>query len=381
MKNKYFIVSIGATLIACILIVCFSKFLYKPGVLASKGSSKVIYEKAKVLKVNDEKLTQDSVAKSLEIGYQDIDIEILTGKYANKKFSIKNYMSRVYNVNSKEGMDVIAAIYITDDTISDVTLYSYKRDGVIYFLAAIFFIAMILIGKMKGLTSIIALMFTGVLIIFFMIPIMFRGVSPIIASILTASIIVIVSHLLITGINRKSFSAMIGTITGVIISGLISYLAGKAAHISGMTMDNIENLITLAENSSFKLDGLMFAAILIASLGAVMDVGMSIASSIFEIHSLNPELDAKKLFSSSMNVGKDIIGTMSNTLILAFIGGSISVIILIMASSMQFRQIINLDLLAMEIIQGLSGSIGIVLTVPITALISIALIKRNKAII
>ena len=378
MKSKYFIVSIGATVIACILIVFFSKFLYKPGILANKGNNKIIYEKAKVLKVNDEKLTQDSVAKSLEIGYQDIDIEILTGEYANKKFSIKNYMSRVYNVNSKEGMEVIAAIYLTNDTISDVTLYSYKRDGVIYFLAAVFFIVMLLIGKMKGLTSTVALIFTGVMIVFFMIPMMFRGVNPIIASILTAIIIVIVTHLLITGINKKSFSAMLGTIAGVIISGGISYLAGKAAHLSGMTMDNIENLITLAESSSFKLDGLMFAVILIASLGAVMDIGMSIASSIFEIHNLNPELSLKKLFSSGMNVGKDVIGTMSNTLILAFVGGSLSVIILIMASSMQFRQVINLDILSMEIIQGVSGSIGIVLTVPITALISIALIKKTK---
>jgi uncharacterized membrane protein len=371
MGKRYTIISVSLTLLACLLIISLSGVIGKTGVLAGKGNKIVKYEKARIINVKAETLNNDSVIKNLKVGKQELEVEILSGEYAKQKFIINNAMSRIYNVNAKTDMEVIASIYISNGQISDVSLYSYKRDKVIYVLIAVFFLVVLIIGKTKGVQSVVALIFTGIMIIYFMLPLLFRGISPILGAIITAIIIVIVTHLLITGISKKSFSAMIGTILGVIIAGIISYIAGKAAHISGLTMDNIENLIVVAENSSFKIDGLMFASILIAALGAVMDIGMSIASSIFEMNSINPNLSKKQLFNSGMNVGKDVIGTMSNTLILAFVGGSLSMIILIMASSMQYTQMINLDVLCIQIIQGLSGSIGIVLTVPITAVISV----------
>lgn len=108
-----------------------------------------------------------------------------------------------------------------------------------------------------------------------------------------------------------------------------------------------------------------------------MDVAMSISSAIFEMNSINNKVTFKELFTSAMNIGKDIIGTMTNTLILAFAGGSLSVLILIYSSSMPYNKLINLDVLGIEVIQGLAGSIGIVLAVPITALIGSYLCKRK----
>jgi uncharacterized membrane protein len=122
----------------------------------------------------------------------------------------------------------------------------------------------------------------------------------------------------------------------------------------------------------------MYAVILIASLGAVMDIGISIASAIFEIHNANPKLNKKQLFNSGMNMGKDIIGTMSNTLILAFAGSSFSLLIIIATANMSYIQVSNLDLVCTEIIQGIAGSIGIILTVPLTALVSVLFIERSK---
>lgn len=377
MRKKYTLISIFLTIIACILIVYIFGVIGKNGVITSRGNKTVLYEKAKVLSVQAEKLNNDPVVKGLKLGSQQLEIEILTGKYANQTFKVNNGMSRVYNVKAQKDMEVIASIYLTDGKISDVSLYSYRRDGVIIGLLVLFFLAILAVGRMQGLKSIISLAFTTIMVIFFMIPIMFKGVNPIEAAILTATVTTIVTHLLITGVNKKSFSAMLGTIAGVIIAGVISYAAGNLAHLSGVTMDNAENLIYIAENSKFQIQGLMFAAILIASLGAVMDVGMSIASSIYEMKAVNPSLNKKQLFESGMNVGRDIIGTMSNTLILAFVGSSLTVIILIMASSMPYRQIMNLDMICIELIQSLSGSIGIVLTVPITALISVFLMESN----
>ena len=145
-------------------------------------------------------------------------------------------------------------------------------------------------------------------------------------------------------------------------------------------MSEADSIMYIAEVTGLKIQGIMFAGMLISALGAVMDVAMSISSSIFEIHSINNEMSIAQLFKSGMNIGRDIIGTMSNTLILAFAGGSLNTLILIFASSMNANRLLNLDVLGTELIQGLAGSIGIILTVPITAVIASYLCKKEKVI-
>ena len=158
--------------------------------------------------------------------------------------------------------------------------------------------------------------------------------------------------MLIDGPSKKTLSDILGTIVGVIIAGTISYISSNIAHISGLTSNEAEGLIYIAEHRNVKIKGLTFSAILIASLGAIMDVAMSIASSIFELEKNNPKSSSKELLKSGMSIGKDIMGTMSNTLILAFAGSSLNMILFIIAYGMPYRQIINLDFLVAEIIQG-----------------------------
>jgi uncharacterized membrane protein len=129
---------------------------------------------------------------------------------------------------------------------------------------------------------------------------------------------------------------------------------------------------------TFDFKGLLFSGIILGSLGAVMDIGMSIASSIEEIHRVNPSLTRKELFSSGMNVGQDVMGTMTNTLILAYTGSSIPLLLLFMAYETSFVKILNLDIIATEVIRSLTGSIGLVVAIPITALASSFFIKKGK---
>jgi len=143
-------------------------------------------------------------------------------------------------------------------------------------------------------------------------------------------------------------------------------------------MDKGEQLIYIAQDYQIQIHGLMFASILIASLGAVMDVSMSIASSMQEIYTTNPDISMKDLMKSGLVVGRDIMGTMANTLILAFAGGSLSLILLIWGYQMDYRQMINMPFISIEVIQGLSGSIGVILTVPFTALVSAWLLERKS---
>lgn len=336
------------------------------------------FEHAQVIGINNEALEEDTVIPNLMLGYQQIKIKILTGKYADEEFNIRNPMSRTYNVHTKPGDKIIISIEEEKSEIKSISVFNYKKEHAVYILVALFFVVLLVFGGMKGLKSFISLVFTGVLIIFFMIPLFFKGYSPIPLTILTVAITTIVTIVMVDGINKKTIAAIAGTILGVIIAGLISYISSRLANLSGLTMNEAEELMYIAGVKDLKVRGLMFSAILIAALGAIMDVAMSIASSTFEIHKANPKISFKNLLASGLNIGRDIMGTMSNTLILAFIGSSLNIIILLMAYEMPYTQLINLDLIVTEVVQSVSGSIGIILTVPITAMISTYLAVHEK---
>ena len=137
-------------------------------------------------------------------------------------------------------------------------------------------------------------------------------------------------------------------------------------------------MIYVGQNSKLDIGGMLFSGILIASLGAVMDVAMSVSSSLHEIKLNSPDISAKDMFKSGINIGRDMIGTMSNTLILAYVGGSLSLVMIIYAYSYQMHQILNMYSVAIEIMRGISGTMGIILTVPITSLITSMLLAGKK---
>ena len=163
---------------------------------------------------------------------------------------------------------------------------------------------------------------------------------------------------------------MLGTILGVLIAGIFATIFGKITRVTGYNIEDIETMVYVAQNSKLQIGGVLFSGILIASLGAVMDVAVSISSTIEEIHNKKPELTSKELFKSGINVGRDMMGTMSNTLILAFTGGAVNTMILIYAYIMPYLQVVNMYSIGIEVIKGISGTLGIVLTVPLVSLIS-----------
>ena len=221
--------------------------------------------------------------------------------------------------------------------------------------------ALFLVGGKRGIKSMLALVFTFICIIYLYIPLMYIGFSPFWAAILVVVAVTIVSVYLICGGNRKGLCAMLGTILGVLIAGIFATVFGK---ITRYNIEDIETMVYVAQNSKLQIGGVLFSGILIASLGAVMDVAVSISSTIEEIHNKKPELTSKELFKSGINVGKDMMGTMSNTLILAFTGGAVNTMILI------YAYIMNMYSIGIEVIKGISGTLGIVLTVPLVSLIS-----------
>ena len=157
-----------------------------------------------------------------------------------------------------------------------------------------------------------------------------------------------------------------GTIGGVIIAGLFAYSAGKILMLTGLGNEDAQLLAFIPQHRKIDYQGLLFAGIVIGALGAVMDVAMSISSAMWEIISVSPGISKKQLIQSGMNIGRDIIGSMSNTLILAYVSTSIPVLLLFILFSNGFTEIINLELLASEVLRAVAGSIGLICTIPIT---------------
>ncbi|MBC2856257.1 YibE/F family protein [Cetobacterium sp. 2A] len=331
----------------------------------------------KIMRIVEENLMKDPVIEGKFRGSQKLEVEILEGSEKGNIHPVYNTLSNLHNTYATKDLKAIFTVREKDGK-KIVWLYNQKRDIFLYGLSTVFLLLVFIMGKMKGVKSILSLIFTGAVIIYLLLPMLFAGVEPIPSSIALVSIIILISFLLIGGFNRKTYSAIVGTIFGITLGGLISYFSGEVMNLSGINMEGGEQLLYIAKDYSLKIKGLLFVSILIASLGAVMDVAMSIASSTNELYEHQRDISMGQLFISSMNIGKDIMGTMVNTLILAFAGSSLPMIMMIWGYDMSYNQFINIPSIAIEITNGLAGSIGIIATVPFTAAISIMFIKREK---
>ena len=365
--GKYLIV-IGITL----LMFLFYQSVERKPLLADDN---MVFVKAVVVQNDNEELQEQA---SLDSGdTQQVVLEIRSGSHKGEKVEAYSLNGYLYGANCKVGTKVIASLSEYDGELS-ANVYNYDREFEIGVLLAVFFALMWLVGGKKGFNSILALIFTFVAVIMMYIPMMYIGISPFIAATITVVIITLVTFILIADLQMKSIGAMLGTIFGVIVSGLIALAFGHFGHVTGYNVDDIENLIYVGQNSRLDIGGMLFSGILIASLGAVMDVAMSVSTSLHEIKEQRPEITAKEIFKSGINIGRDMIGTMSNTLILAYVGGSLGLVMIIYAYSYQMHQILNMYSIAIEIMRGVAGTIGIILTVPITSLIMSVLLTREK---
>ena len=311
---------------------------------------------------------------------QDVKIEITSGKYKGEVKEIENHLSdnSAYNLPVEKGDKVIVFI---EEYVGgyEVFISDYMRSNYIMYLAILGVILVLIVGRFKGLKSILSLGLTIGAVVYILLPQILKGANPIPISIAISIGVTIVTIFLVSGVNSKGISAILGTIAGVIIAGLISYVVGNMAHLTGLSAEEATMLIYIPQKIAFDFKNLLFSGIILGSLGAVMDVGMSIASSIEEIYKANNKLSIRELFESGMNVGRDIMGTMINTLILAYTGTSIPILLLFMAYETSMTKIINLDIIATEIVRSLSGSIGLILTIPITAIIASLLIKKEAS--
>ena len=348
--------------------ILFLLFLYR----YSQIDKVILYEtegrtfaKAEVMDVIEDNETEDGIS----IGNQIVSLKLTSGKWKGKTVEATSSSSYLYGAHCKKGSKVIAIVSESQGEMT-ASVYSQNREMQLFLIIAIFVFTIILIGGKKGLASVIGLGFTILCILFLFLPMIYKGISPIWSAVLVVILTTVATMYLVGGISRKTITAILGTVSGVLISALFAMLFCKMTNISGYNVSDIEDLIYIRDQTGIKVGELLFSGILISALGAVMDVAMSISSTIEEIHCQNSELTIKELFQSGMNVGKDMMGTMSNTLILAFAGGSINTLVFIFAYNYEYLQVVNMYAIGIEIIQGIASSMGVILTVPITSFLA-----------
>ena len=325
--------------------------------------------KAKVLEIEyDDTNEKRNVSLEADIRYQHLKVEILDGNHKGEILTIRHTIERImpgYYIFKPGDKLLIRATEESSGTLETVKIQEKVRDTQVYLIVSLFVVLLLIIGGFNGLKTLLSLIIAVAMIFFGYIPLIIRGVNPILASLGISIPVVIITLVIISGWNIKTLAAIIGTSLGVIISGILAFIFGNFAHLTGLADDSSISLAYIPQFRNLDYKGILFGTILIGAIGAIMDVAISIASALYEI-------------ISGMNIGKDMMGSMSNTLILAYVGTTLHLIILFIVYKIRFIEIINLDSIATEIIRAMAGSIGLIITIPVTVVIGTAIYKNKK---
>ena len=333
------------------------------------------FEKGKVTEILQDNLD----ANGTRVGEQKVRVKMLTGARKGDELDITSSSGYLFGAACKIGMKVIVMQSVAGET-TIASVYTQDREWVIYIFALLYLLALCIIGGKQGIKGCLGLVFTFFCVIFVYLPLVYLRFSPFWAAVFICFLTTLVTMYLIGGPTKKTCAATLGTLAGVVLAGLSAWCFSKASGISGYNVSDIETLMTLWNTNRIQVGGLLFSGLLISCLGATMDVAMSISSAIDEIYKQNASLSRKELFKAGMRVGRDMMGTDSNTLILAFAGSSVSTLLLDYAYDLPYQQIINSNNIGIAIMQGLAGSFGIVLSVPLTVLICAVLFHKHEPV-
>lgn len=363
-------------LIYLLLVCVFAVFVFKLNqvekteLVVRTGQT---FEKGKVTEILQDNLDSNGT----RVGEQKVRVKMLTGVRKGEELDVTSSSGYLFGAACTVGMKVIVMQSVAGKT-TIASVYSQDREWVIYIFALLYLLALCIIGGKQGIKGCLGLIFTFFCVIFVYLPLVYLGYSPFWSAVFICFLTTLVTMYLIGGPTKKTCAATLGTLAGVVLAGISTWCFSKASGISGYNVSDIETLMTLWNTNRIQVGGLLFSGLLISCLGAVMDVAMSISSAIDEIYKQNSSLTRKELFKAGMRVGRDMMGTDSNTLILAFAGSSVSTLLLDYAYDLPYQQIINSNNIGIAIMQGLAGSFGIVLSVPLTVLICTILFHRKE---
>lgn len=371
MKQKIFLRLI-ATAIVMVLFVCGYHFFHADG----QDLKGVREEKAKIISIDSSEVIQSGAGS---LGYQEFEMELLSGTFKGSVVHGTNTLYGQVETDNiyKAGDKILAAIKIENNKIVDAkAIELYRQNWIIALFLGLIVLLLIFAGVI-GLKAILSFVLSVIVIWEILIRGLLDGQNPLYLTTLTVILLTAIIIFLVAGINKKGLSAFLGTIFGLIITMMLTLVYGQYTGLFGLTQPYVQTLI-ISGYYHLNIQQIFYSAIILGASGAAMDVAMDISASMSEIKEKKHDISKKELILSGFNVGKHVIGTMTTTLLLAYSGGYLTLLMVFMLKDTSFLRMINLKIVSAEIIRTLIGSLGLVMVAPITAVIAGILISKKS---
>ena len=337
------------------------------------------YESGTVVQILTDNCEPDEVAEGGYRGEQTLLVEVTSGQYKGETLMVANAVGPLYGEPAQVGQSIVMIVNTYSSGNHTATVYEYDRIPMVFLVLALFVLVTVLVGGKTGAKSILGLALTVAMLLLVFLPLLMKGWAPIPTSFLLCSLVAVACFVILGGCSKKIACACIGTIAGMALSMLFGILAQQLLHLDGLRATDAEALLQLRQTGTpVHIRGLLVAGVIISALGAVMDVAMSIASALSELKAVDPRLTTRDLWRSGMNIGRDMVGTMTNTLILAILGSSTVLILYLYSLSLSWHQLMSSSYMGIEIISSVSSAVGVILAVPLTTLASALIYGRKQ---
>lgn len=318
----------------------------------------------------------DALGKGLAKN-ETIRAKLLGGHFKGQEVIVQNVFDPnrppLYNVNVKRGTEILLKLDGTKEGIISALMVNYNRIGYIIYITGIFLLVMVMVGRLQGLRTAFALGISIAIVLKLLVPMIVKGYNALFATVIACSVIAGLSLIIVTGFNRKSASATLGIIGGVLVASLIVLYSGHKLKFTGISSSRTAIISQFTGQEKLDFRNILMAGILMGLLGTATDAAMAVASAVREIRMANPKMPTFRLVNAGMNVGKDLLGTMSNTLVFAYLGLRLILLMTFAGTSIfagSKMEILSVETISAEILRLLAGSIGLFLTIPITAIVS-----------
>lgn len=375
-ENKWTCIVLAAAL--AVLLV--ARLLAAPvPVQSDEPENRADYESASVDQILSDSTEKDPASDNGYRGEQLLLVTVRSGDYKGQQMQVYNYVGPLYGGPLKVGDRATVLISTYSDGTVNATVYEFDRLLPLCIVLVLFIAAAVAVGGRTGVKSLVALAVTLVCLFGVLLPSLMKGANTLLMTFIVCAYVAVVSLTIVGGVRKKTVCAMLGAVAGTALALLFGLLAQGLTRIDGLRIDDVEPLLQLRQTGTpIGLRGLLVGGIVISALGAVMDVTMGIASSLSEVHAANPELSWRELFRSGMNIGRDMVGTMTNTLILAFLGSGFTLILYLYSLGLSPRQLLSSAYVSLEVVSGVASSVGVILSIPLTALITAEVFTREK---
>lgn len=305
--------------------------------------------------------------------FQTIKVEVIDGPKQGEVVTIENDYLEL-----KKGNKFYFNYYLDINGVERYGIINIDRRSTLALLVIIFIGVIIWFGRWQGVRSLLALLGSFFAIFYILLPGLLNGWNPLVTSVLVASGILFGAIFFTHGFNRESAVAYIGTMIAVFITGIFAHFAVSITSLSGFTGDE-STYLNLGTGGSLDFTGLLLGAIIIGILGVLDDIAVTQSAVVSELYDTNPEMTKKEVYSRAIRIGREHVGALVNTLVLAYTGASLPILLYFKLSEMNFSSVVNLEIFTTEIVRAIVGSIGLIMTVPIVTMLAVVYLKGYKS--